>query len=97
MTREVIFHIEAEAEVLEALEWYAQRSAIAARAFVHELNRVLSLAVRTPQTWAKSFANTRRIVFPRFPFELVFRLRGETIEIVAVAHQRRQPSYWIDR
>ena len=97
MTREVILHIEAEAEVLQALEWYAQRSAIAARAFVQELNRVLSLAVGSPETWPKSFGNTRRIVFPRFPFQLVFRLKGETIEIVAVAHQRRQPWYWADR
>jgi len=97
MTREIIFHIEAEAEVLQALEWYAERSAIAARAFVHELTHVVSLAVRSPEVWPKVFENTRRIVFPRYPFDLVFRLRGETVEIVAVAHQRRRPSYWIDR
>ena len=97
MTREIIFHIEAETEVLEALEWYAERSAIAARAFVHELNRVVSLAVRSPQTWPRSFGNTRRIVFPRYPFELIFRLKDETVEIIAVAHQRRRPSYWADR
>jgi toxin ParE1/3/4 len=97
MTREVIFHTEAEAEILQALEWYAERSAIAARAFVHELTHVVSLAVRLPETWPKVFGNTRRIVFPRFPFDLIFRLRGETLEIVAVAHQRRRPSYWSDR
>jgi plasmid stabilization system protein ParE len=97
MIREVIFHIEAEAEVLQALEWYAERSAVAARAFVHELSRVVSLAVRSPQTWPKALGNTRRIVFPRYPFDLIFRLRGETLEIVAVAHQRRRPSYWTDR
>jgi len=51
MTREVIFHIEAEAEVVQALEWYAERSAVAARAFVHELNRVVSLAIHSPETW----------------------------------------------
>jgi hypothetical protein len=33
MTREVILHTEAEAEVVQALEWYAERSALAARAF----------------------------------------------------------------
>src|SRR5262245_42616536 len=97
MTREVIFHIEAEAEVVQALEWYAERSALAARAFVHELSHVVRLAVRSPETWPRAFGNTRRIVFPRFPFDLVFRLRGEALEIVALAHQRRQPSYWADR
>lgn len=97
MTREVILHIEAEVEILQALEWYAERSAIAARAFVHELSRVVSLAVSSPETWPKAVGNTRRIVFPRYPFDLVFRLRGETLEIVAVVHQRRRPGYWADR
>jgi toxin ParE1/3/4 len=97
MTREVILHIEAEADVVQALEWYAERSALAARAFVQELSHVIRLAVRSPEAWPKSFGNTRRIVFPRFPFDLVFRIRGETLEIVAVAHQRRRPSYWADR
>lgn len=97
MTREVILHIEAEAEVLQALEWYAERSAIAARAFVQELTHVIRLAVRSPETWPRAFGHTRHIVFPRFPFDLVFRLKDHTIEIVAVAHQRRRPSYWRDR
>ena len=94
MNREVIFHIEAETEMLQALEWYAERSAIAARAFVQELSSMIVLASRSPQRWPRIAANTRHIVFPRFPFDLVFRMRGETVEIVAVAHQRRHPAYW---
>lgn len=97
MTREIVLHTEAEAEVLQALGWYAERSPMAARAFVQELNYVISLAFRSPDTWPRCYENTRHIVFPRFPFDLVFRLRDETIEIVAVAHQRRRPAYWSDR
>lgn len=94
MNREVILHNEAEAEILQALEWYAERSVIAARAFVQELSSMIVLAAHSPQTWPRSAANTRHIVFPRFPFDLVFRMQGETVEIVAVAHQRRRPGYW---
>jgi len=97
MTREIILHAEAEAEALQAVEWYAERSAVAARAFVQELTHVISLAVRSPEAWPRAFGNTRRIVFPRFPFDLVFRLKAGRIEIVAVAHQRRRPFYWRDR
>jgi toxin ParE1/3/4 len=97
MIRDLIVHVEAEAEILQALTWYAERSRVAARAFVQELNSTVALASRSPESWPRSSANTRYIVFPRFPFNLVFRLRGETIEIVAVAHQRRRPSYWSDR
>ena len=46
MTREVVFHVEAEADALQALDWYAERSPVAARAFVQELNHVISLVAR---------------------------------------------------
>ena len=97
MIRDVIVHTEAEEEILQALAWYAERSAIAARAFVQELSSMVRLAVQSPGSWPRNYGNTRRIVFPRFPFDLVFRMKGETIEIVAVAHPRRRPSYWKDR
>lgn len=97
MNRNIVVHIEAEAEIFQALAWYAERSAIAARAFVQELSSMVVLAARSPETWPRSYGNTRHIVFPRFPFDLVFRMKGKTMEIVAVAHQRRRPRYWKDR
>lgn len=97
MNRQVILHPAAEEEIDEALAWYAERSYIAARAFVHELSGVVRLAVTSPETWPIRDRNTRRIVFPRFPFDLVFRIKGELIEIVAVAHHRRRPLYWLER
>jgi plasmid stabilization system protein ParE len=97
MNHRIILHTEAETEILEALEWYAERSALAARAFGQELMSMVVLADRSPASWTGSFGNTRRIVFPHFPFSLVFRMKGETIEIVAIAHQRRRPQYWRDR
>lgn len=97
MSRPIIFHPEAEAEILQALAWYEERSRLAARAFVQELTHVVRLASRSPNSWPGSFGETRRVVFPRFPFDLIFRMKGEVFEIVAVAHHRRQPSYWRKR
>ena len=97
MTSQIIFHSDAEAEILEALVWYEERSGLAARAFVQELSHVVRLAAQSPKTWPMIFGGTRQIVFPRFPFNLVFRARGDVIEIVVVAHQRRRPFYWRNR
>ena len=97
MTRDLILHPEAEDEVLQTLEWYAERSALAARAFVYELNGVINRAARSPESGPRMFGNIRRIVFPNFPFDLVFRQQGKVIEIVAVAHHRRRPLYWKNR
>jgi len=97
MSRLIRIHSEAEAEILQALAWYEKRSGLAARAFVQELSHVLRLASRSPHTWPRYVGDTRRVVFPRFPFDLIFRLPGEAIEIVALAHHRRRPFYWRDR
>ena len=97
MIHTIVVHSDAETEILEALAWYAERSDLAARAFVQEMMSMVVMVDRSPQTWPKSFGNTRRIVFLHFPFDLVYRMKGETIEIVAVAHHRRRPWYWRNR
>ena len=37
---------------------------------------------------------TRRALVPRFPYQVVYRLRPDEIVIVAVAHLKRRPGYW---
>jgi hypothetical protein len=36
-------------------------------------------------------------VFPRYPFNLVYRVLGDDIEVIAVAHHRRRQDYWTRR
>jgi plasmid stabilization system protein ParE len=97
MNRQVILHPAAEEEIDQALAWYAERSAIAARAFVRELIEMVRLAAMSPETWPISYGNTRRIVFPRYPLDPVFRVSDDAVQIVAVAHHRRRPAYWLNR
>jgi plasmid stabilization system protein ParE len=39
----------------------------------------------------------RRFLFTRFPYSLIHGIDEETIVIIAVAHQHREPRYWADR
>jgi plasmid stabilization system protein ParE len=96
MNQQIVVHPAAEEEIDEALAWYAERSQIAARAFIHELISRCALRLGRLRTWPVSVGQIRRIVFPRYPFDLVFRLKDENIEIVAVAHHRRR-AYGRDR
>jgi hypothetical protein len=36
----------------------------------------------------------RRFPLRRFPFALVYRIDGESLRFIAVAHRRRSPEYW---
>jgi plasmid stabilization system protein ParE len=94
MGRKVVFHPAADQEIEEAQSWYAARSEFAATAFAHEVDLVVRRVTEAPDRWPESPDGTRRLVFPRFPFTLVYRASGDLIQVVALAHQRRRPGYW---
>lgn len=94
MNVELRFHPEAEKEVLRSAAWYAERSPVAGQAFLLELDLVVERILEAPERWPLSVHRTRRIVFPRFPFSVYYRVSGDVVEIIVVAHQSRRPGYW---
>jgi toxin ParE1/3/4 len=50
-----------------------------------------------PKRWPRIYGLFRRYLLHRFPFSAVYIERGDFIEIIAVAHHRRKPGYWIER
>lgn len=93
----VRFHPAAAQEAESTYDWYAARNAAAAHGFRDELRRAIDMVAANPRTWPRYGGRARRYVFPRYPFSLVYILRGDDVEIVAVAHGRRRPGYWRSR
>ena len=91
------FHPLADEEVAEVVAWYADRSVRAAEGFLMELDRAIDSVLETPRRWALGRFGVRRYLLHRFPFALVYREKGEVIEVIAVAHFRRRPGYWRSR
>lgn len=97
MILELSFHPAAEREALAAEAWYTERSAVAAQAFLHQRDVVVARMLEAPERWPKSLHGARRIVFPGFLFDLVYRVLPGVAELVAVVHQSRRPGYWKSR
>ena len=95
--RPVDVHPEAVTEAQAAFRWYRDRSETAAEAFLAELDRAIDLILEAPMRWPAYLHRTRRFLLRRFPFIVVYRQVGETIQVVAVAHGRRKPGYWKGR
>jgi plasmid stabilization system protein ParE len=95
--RPVEFHPEAIAEARAAFEWYRQRSEGTAAFFLTELDHAVEHIAETPGRWPVYLQGTRRFLLRKFPFAIIYREVGETIQLVAVAHGRRKPGYWKDR
>ncbi|MFO0903215.1 MAG: type II toxin-antitoxin system RelE/ParE family toxin [Pirellulales bacterium] len=90
----LVFHPDARIDALAAYDWYFQRSPHAAEAFQNELREAGLAIQRAPERWAEYTSGTRRYLMKRFPFVVVYRIVGEQIQVVAVAHGRQKPGYW---
>jgi plasmid stabilization system protein ParE len=93
----VEFHPDALQETEAAKNWYAERSLIASAAFISELNRAVNKITETPEMWPIYIEGCRRYVFPKFPFSLIYRSKGTKIQVIAIAHSKREPGYWKNR
>ena len=91
------FHPSAESEVLGSFQWYAQRNPDAADAFQDAIEQSGRLILRNPTAWPAYLHGTQKYVLEHLPFTVVFRAQKNRIEIIAVAHHRRQPGYWAER
>jgi plasmid stabilization system protein ParE len=91
------FHPEAERELTEAAEWYEERKSGLGADLVTSVRMKIEEILVAPERWP-SVRGVRRALLSRFPYAIVYRdLRGEVVEIIAVAHLRRRPKYWSAR
>jgi plasmid stabilization system protein ParE len=66
-------------------------------AFIAEFDRAASGILANPYVGAVFRGTRRRYVLRRFPYSVFYQIAADEIRIVAVAHQRRRPAYWVGR
>lgn len=97
MSGVVRFHPDADVELIDATEWYLERSAVAAEGFVREIEHALARIAEAPERYPLTRYGRRRFVLLNYPYDVVYRVLPDEVEIVAVAHHARRPGYWRTR
>ncbi len=87
----------AEADYLEALLWYGKRSQRAADNFESQFDEALAQIASAPLRFAHCDPRHRRFLMRRYPYQVVYRLEGDHVVVIAVAHAKRKPQYWKQR
>jgi hypothetical protein len=87
----------ASIELDDAIEYYNLQSPGLGKIFFIEVLETIDLISLFPQLWSQNTENTRKAVLRKFPFNLIYSIIEDKIFIIAVAHQHREPEYWIDR
>jgi plasmid stabilization system protein ParE len=93
---------EAVTELAEAATWYETRQPGLAVRFFQEIDQTRQAIQSRPLSFP-CIANTavdleiRRALLPRFPYALVFLELQTEIRVLAFAHVKRHPDYWLNR
>lgn len=65
--------------------------------FINEFERALMLLCEQPGLGAHWRNRRRRFPIRRFPFSIIYYTRGNELRVVALAHHRQKPGYWVGR
>jgi hypothetical protein len=87
----------ASIELDDAITYYDMQLQGLGKKFLEEILQTVNLISIFPEVWAKNSVYTRKAVLKKFPYNLIYLKSKGIIYIIAVAHQHREPEYWIDR
>jgi len=91
------FAAAAQRELNDAAVWLELQEAGLGERFLLEIAQARQLILEFPDAWHPMSQSLRRCHLKRFQYGLIYRVIGDVIEIVAVAHDRQKPEYWRTR
>ena len=91
------FHPAAQQELTAAVKNGEERAIGLGLELLQESRRVVGMLCVSPDIGKPLSGMYRRFPLRRFPFSIVYRIDGDRLHIIAVAHRRRRPGYWRQR
>ena len=99
----VVLHPEARNELRAAAVWHDERRAGLGEEFLAEATRLLTAVGDRPQAWPRwpgtsaDEPTIRRTVMSRFPYLAACEIHEDHVLVLAFAHAKRRPLYWLGR
>lgn len=94
----IVFHPLAEQELINAVSYYEEQNQGLGLEYLAEVEGAANLLRRYPAAGVVVRGFVRRLILPKFPYSLLYRVADDDlIRILAIAHHKRKPQYWINR
>ncbi len=87
----------AESEFIDAIAYYNTQSENLGFEYAEEVKKTIVRILQYPSAWTPLSKRTRRCRTNRFPYGVVYQIRGETLLIVAVMNLHQEPQRWMTR
>lgn len=90
---------QARRELRDAAAWYESKQADLGEEFLDEVGRALEEIADAPSQFPRWCDDRpyRKALVTRFPYVVFFVERPGEVRVLAVAHVRRRPGYWVSR
>jgi plasmid stabilization system protein ParE len=93
----VVYLPPAREELLRATRYYAQRAHGLRTEFLSAIRSAERTIVRFPESKPRVRGEIRRALLHKFPYSILYSIRGQMLVVIAVMHERRRPDYWLSR
>jgi len=93
----VIFDPDARAEFLFTVQYYENCQSGLGRRFRLVVKSAVQDIMESPLLYRMLHAPFRRCLLQKFPYAIIYSIEPDHIHIIAVAHTKRKPGYWLIR
>lgn len=93
----ISWHQDAKDEADLAAAFYKEQQSGLEQRFLDNLEEALHRVQRQPLLYRTISPEIRKCKIKQFPLAIIFRLKADCIEIIAIMHVRRNPGYWATR
>jgi len=93
----VWFDPRAEEEFLLSAQYYEEQEPGLGARFMAAIKVAVRVAASSPRIHRETVGGCRKCRVVRFPYALIFREHNDEVQIIAVMHMKRRPSYWKER
>jgi toxin ParE1/3/4 len=99
----IVLHPEATVEIRSTALWYDEQKPGLGDEFVEALNSLFERIVASPPAFplwigvSSTLEPVRKAAMNRFPYLVAFEVHVDRVVVLAVAHGKRRPLYWLAR
>ncbi len=94
---DVLLLPEAEEDVVAAAAYLEQRVLGLGERLTTEVEHGLARLAENPYVGPEIGGGVRKLRARRVPYNLIYRIEPTRVLVLAVAHQRRRPGFWLRR
>ncbi|HEC38946.1 hypothetical protein LCGC14_0732320 [marine sediment metagenome] len=91
------FHPLAVEELNDSIDYYEDKNPGLGFEFSKEIYSTIHRILQFPKAWAKISRNCRRCITQRFPYGIIYQVKGVDILIISIMQLNQKPKNWDNR